>query len=534
MTDSPEARSPWLRTILWATLFAIAHTQAPEYFSNQHQYYLHGFAKAEVGNLSADWLANTKDPTPAYTWLVAKMFTDLGPWSFHVMYFLMLGLFCESVRQIVCHVLNVPTSSRLGLAISLTVLVTHAAILRVASVRLLGVDYPWYAQAGLAAQYLLGPGLQPSVFGIFLVVSLALFMRGYATLACIIAAGGAAMHSTYLISAGLLVLGYMLVMLREGRVFRSLLAGALALAIVVPVIKYNYETFKVEIHDQFLESQWVLVKERIPHHALIGNWIDAFAWAQMVIMAMAVVIMRKSRLFPVMIMTVSACVVLTLVQLVVESPVLALLFPWRFSVVLMPIASCICLGWLVKAIAIRFGEPSPIASWSVAGLLALGGVAVLVFRLGYFTNEAERPLLAHVQENKLPGDCYLIPTKFPILKKESPASQSKTFSPPVRPGNVGIPVDFQRFRLSTGAPIYIDFKAPPYQADEVFEWKRRILNVTKWYAQKDWDAPEIWREILLEGITHVVVPADMGITSQALELQFEDANYRLYRIRTAP
>ena len=84
--------------------------------------------------------------------------------------------------------------------------------------------------------------------------------------------------------------------------------------------------------------------------------------------------------------------------------------------------------------------------------------------LGYYTNDAELPLLDYVREHKQVGDVYLLPVKFPTIKKESPAGQSKTFAPPVRVGNAGIPVDMQRFRLSTGAPIYIDFKAPPYAA----------------------------------------------------------------------
>ena len=43
-----------------------------------------------------------------------------------------------------------------------------AGALRLISVRVLGIDYPWYFQSGLAGQYALGPGLQPSAFGVLL------------------------------------------------------------------------------------------------------------------------------------------------------------------------------------------------------------------------------------------------------------------------------------------------------------------------------------------------------------------------------
>ena len=57
-------------------------------------------------------------------------------------------------------------------------LAVHAGLVRVVSVWLTGVDYPWYLQAGLAAQYLLGPGLQPSAFGVLFVLSLAAYATG--------------------------------------------------------------------------------------------------------------------------------------------------------------------------------------------------------------------------------------------------------------------------------------------------------------------------------------------------------------------
>src|SRR5258706_454722 len=55
----------------------------------------------------------------------------------------------------------------------------HAGLTRLISVQLTGVDYPWYFQSGLAAQYILGFGFQPSVAGVFLVLSIVFFLEGY-------------------------------------------------------------------------------------------------------------------------------------------------------------------------------------------------------------------------------------------------------------------------------------------------------------------------------------------------------------------
>src|SRR3977135_1083966 len=77
--------------LLGTALFAAAYCQAPLYYSNQNQYFLHGLANAGQGLLREDWLANTGDPTPVFSALVAFTAQTLHPWAFHVYYALLLG-----------------------------------------------------------------------------------------------------------------------------------------------------------------------------------------------------------------------------------------------------------------------------------------------------------------------------------------------------------------------------------------------------------------------------------------------------------
>src|SRR5262245_50561360 len=79
--------------LLGTVLFAAAYTQAPLYYSNQNQYFLHGLARAGDGVLQEDWLANTADPTPIFSGLVAVTATFLHPWAFHVYYALLMGAY---------------------------------------------------------------------------------------------------------------------------------------------------------------------------------------------------------------------------------------------------------------------------------------------------------------------------------------------------------------------------------------------------------------------------------------------------------
>src|SRR5438105_1349392 len=86
-----------VRSLFWAAAFAAACGQAPLYYSNQNQYFLHGLADAGVGLLHEDWLANTLDPTPLFSALVAFTARHLHPWAFYLYYALLLGVYAAAM-----------------------------------------------------------------------------------------------------------------------------------------------------------------------------------------------------------------------------------------------------------------------------------------------------------------------------------------------------------------------------------------------------------------------------------------------------
>ena len=93
-----------------------------------------------------------------------------------------------------------------------------------------------------------------------------------------------------------------------------------------------------------------------------------------------------------------------------------------------------------------------------------------------------------------------------------------------------VPSQLQRFRLATGAAIYVDVKAIPYKDVEVLEWYRRLEQARRWYAAHDWDA--VHDELVKAGVTHVVVPtADAPTNAKTLEREFADGAYSVYRVR---
>ena len=144
-------------------------------------------------------------------------------------------------------------------------------------------------------------------------------------------------------------------------------------------------------------------------------------------------------------------------------------------------------------------------------------------------------MLNYVKANHKPGDVYLIPIEIPkpwTTPWTGPHGvTNSSFMLPPRIGKAGsfIAGDLQRSRLYTGAPIYVDFKCPPYKDVEVLEWRRRIYWCQDAYAGKF--AAALQTELAKEGITHVVVQTGKAITFTALGPPiYIDEAYSVYQV----
>jgi hypothetical protein len=517
-----------LESVLLAAAFALAHTQAPLYFSNQNQYFLHGLAAAGVGDLRSDWLANTRDPTPLFSGLVAVGKMALGEWSFQAAYFLLLGGYYLTFLALVRSLPGTPDTPMFRLAFTALFTAAHAALPRLLSVRLTGVDYPWYLQSGVAGQYLLGPGLQPSAFGVLLVVGLLLFARGRPRAAAAATAGAAVFHATYLLPAALLTLGYVVALGIARRYRDAVLTGMIALAVVAPVLVYAALNFAPTDPETFAKGQRVLAEVRIPHHTLISRWLDLVAWLQLGWAAVGLALLRLTPLFLPLLVATFGGVAFTIAQVLTGSDTLALLFPWRISAVLVPLATAVVAAHVAAAVPANRGYAR--AAEVVLLVLFVGGVTIMAGRLGYQSGDEEEDLYRYVREHRRPGDVYLLPVQFP-RPPEKRGIGSNSFTPPPRPGSHLIAVDLQRFRLHTGAAVYVDFKSVPYRDVEVEEWQRRMEACQGWYKTADWDAAGVRAALVRAGVTHVVAPTSRPITAAGLLTEHIDPAYTVYRVR---
>lgn len=515
----------------WSLLFGVAYTQPRLYYSNQHQYFLHGLAAAGEGFLNRDWLANTADPTPVFSDLVAFTARYLHPLFFYLYYLLIFGIYLHALVSIYDSLCGESTLRTRGTFLTL-LLVLHSGLLRWCSAQVFGVDYPWYFQAGVANQYILGAGLQPSVFGVLLVLSVSTFLNNRPYLAATWAALSGVIHSTYLLGAALVTLSYLYLLISDHRRRTASFVGFWALLVVSPVLVYNFITFAPSSPKTFAESQHLLAHFRIPHHTQIHRWLDGIAWAQIGWILVAMFLVRGSRLFAVLSVCFVGSLALTLVQVATGNDTLALLFPWRTSSFLVPIATAVILTQTLNHFAFCSYRAMQYIYGFVLIIFVTGGVVISYLGLGYRTNTQESKLLEYIRDHKTAEDVYLLPVELPKLTSGQRGAASLNFTPPPQRSaqKQNISVDLQQFRLFTGAPIYIDFKSIPYKDVEVLEWYRRVLWNHQIYEQRDWNKHEITTELALRNITHVVA-ADRDISCAALMLVYTDEHYRLYRLR---
>src|SRR5262249_39872167 len=130
-------------------------------------------------------------------------------------------------------------------------------------------------QAGLAAQYMVGPGIQPSAFGILLLAAVAAYANDRSpVLAAALAAGACVFHATYLLPSGLLIFGLLVAVSVEKTDRRLVLRmiGVSALLMALP-LAHAFSLMNAPGNDR-AEAVRILADVRIPHHCNPGRWFD--------------------------------------------------------------------------------------------------------------------------------------------------------------------------------------------------------------------------------------------------------------------
>jgi hypothetical protein len=97
-----------------------------------------------------------------------------------------------------------------------------------------------------------------------------------------------------------------------------------------------------------------------------------------------------------------------------------------------------------------------------------------------------------------------------------------------------IPTDLRRFRLETGARVYVDWKSHPYRDVEVLEWYARIEKAKAFERASGDDACRIAEELLREaGVTGFVVEAKKNFRCATLDQAYGDGALVVFHRRLA-
>jgi hypothetical protein len=503
-TATRERPSPLIALAI-GLAFALAYTQSPLYTGNQNTYMLYGLAAEGYGQLAADWMAGTTDPTPAFTWLVRLTYRYLDVRLFHIYMVALIALYGWCLLGIVHE--YAPARARWPLVAALLVL--HTKALDVASLRLLGFSLRSLFANGVADQYILGSTLQPAIFGVFLLASVYAFVRRRPYLAVLSLLVATTLHPSYMLTAGLLTVAYTFVLLRERHWRTAALVGGLALVGVLPTALHTLSVFGATSPEIARRAAAIVVHERLPHHALPSAWFDWTVLFKATLVALALWVTRKQRLFWVLAVASAGCLLASLAQAVTGSDQLALLFPWRTSVLLVPLATGLATASALRWVSTRFGMTIATRQ-RLLNVLAVCAI-LLSMVSGVFGQVALNqrqartladPMLTYVRDTLAPGDTYLVP------------------------------VEFETFRLDTGASIYADWKTRPFKDTDVLAWYARVQRARDVYAHLETLTAADWQAVRTAlGVTHIIIPAaQTPAASSGLIALFAGDDYRVYRL----
>jgi hypothetical protein len=497
-----------IRFLAVCLVFGVIYAQSPLYTSNQNAYFLHGLAKAGYGYLSHDWMASRPEVNPVFSWLVyltTMVFQSKVP--FYIYYCLLMGVYLLSMFGIMDMLFDLRKSKTRALIFLALFLAAHSAAVRFVLSRLVSTDSIFLFEGGVAGQRILGQVFQPSVFGVFLVLSIYLFLRKRPFWSLVPIALAVSIHPVYLLGGALLTIAYMWILFRSEHNWKqALLVGTVSLLLVSPILIHTIWLFSDPDPILAQEALDVLVNFRNPQHALISNWLNWTVLVQGLLLLAGIMIIRKTKLFTILLIVTSGVLIPTILQIVTGNQWLALLFPWRVSVVLVPMGTTILIAYGVTKFMDWMKQQRRAELWiRLFGLMVVAGL--MIAGLIRFQIESARqrndpavPMMKYVAAHKSSGDLYMVPSKM------------------------------ESFRLVTGAPILADFKNAPDRDVDVMEWYTRLQWVS-WFYQGSQPCKTVLQIAAKYGVTDVVAEKNNASTlCKSLPVVYEDSIYRIYAL----
>ena len=424
-------------------LFAISYKQLPLFSSNQNTYLLNGIAAAVGEPLASDWLANQTSNIPVFSWFTEVSY-KIYPNIFYIYHFVLAYILIFSLYKISSYF-----HPKLKHQVPIVLFFTSITFLNYFDIHIL---------AGIAGQYILGEVFQPSAFGVFLVASVAFFLHEKYKLAILCCLISAYFHPTYVIHVGVLVFTYQLVLVGNKNYKLAIHIGLLALILIFPLVYFVLSTFGNSAAEISSIAQRILVMERIPHHALLGEFLlDMDTVFCLAMIGLAVFIGRdKSEFLKIISIPFCLSVIIILTAFLIDSHFMMLLFGQRSSVWLVPISSAYIIARLCTEV-----------EWDK--VLRINKIYLLTTLIFFMT------LLSTYEVFKKSANHFSHKSKqlFSALAQLN-----------YREGVLLVPLEEKNIRLNAQVPIFVDWKSHPFKAEEIIEWFDRVNLAIEFYKSE--------------------------------------------------
>ncbi|NDR57752.1 DUF6798 domain-containing protein [Aliiruegeria sabulilitoris] len=465
MTSSD--RNAGLATAIQATMcvmFVASTWMAPLYYQNQNTKFLHGLATAFPERLGADWTAGTVDGLPVFTGLVHAVAAWSSPVVFYGLEIALLAVMFLSLLALARVTAPQHGASPLFLAIVAGVLVLLVHPPQEDSLR------------GVAGQNMMRGYLQPSEFGILYLPALLLALRRHPA-ALVLAAVPAAIHPAYIAFSAIAVAIIAWDRWRAGLGLPLLpLSGALAL-LVLPPLDLAIR-FAPTDPDVMAKANAILAFERIPFHSDPREWADFVAFRKLALallgLAVAPAGILRNLLAALLVLAVGGAGFVALTG----NAEIALMAPWRASILIVPLSTVLLLGWLLERLFDRFPSGKVPAVLTAVALAAAGWAALegAVIKLRQVSGSLQSDHVAFARATYTPGTLYLT----------DPALED--------------------FRLDAMVPQFVSRKTHPYFDTEVLEWDHRLRLAEDVFSNDEaLDCAALERVLALYPVTHVLV-----------------------------
>ena len=451
-------------------------------FKGNHVLLIYGFKNLiSFNNLNNDWVTNFTNHVPLYTYLTFILSKFFSIKSIYILYYLLLFICTFSLFKILDQ--NYKFNQREVILWFLFFLIFFH-------------ENSYFV--GVAGQSVINETLQPSTFGIFFFLSIFCFLNSKITLSVIAICIAVYFHPTYLIHSIFFILGYLICKLINKNYLSFFKIGIIYFILIIPVVYFLYSNFIIEDPTINFSAQKILVEDRIPHHAKISQWFTYKDFISIVIIGIGLYLIRdkKSFFIPLLVVFVLSFS-LTLIQYFTNNYFIALLFPWRSSVFLMPITSLVIISYFVKKINLN--------------LKFITILFLVVFSVFFLKNIFIEERFNKKLDDKKDLFIFLNDTKKIDL--------------------LLTPIYIEDIRMNTSIPIFVNWKFHAFKNNEIVDWYERVNIVKKFYRASNLEIQsKLLNEInLIQKTSHILI--EKGRQKDLLikcEIINSSKNYVLY------